>query len=1035
MKTSFSTFLIKNTKVSFLFGLAIVVMGLFATLVIPKESAPNIEFGVVNITTVYSGVSATDIDSLVTQKIESKISAITSIKKYTSSSSSGISNITAEFRPGVNMVKAVSDVRSKVDEAKNELPSDLDSDPIITEIDSSLTPFLQVILFGEYPAHELSIVAEKLKIDLESLPGVAKVSLSGNQDTEIQVRIDKQKIESLGILIPQVQNAIRSAHSDVPIGDIQINNLEYTLRFQGKLKTLDDVKNVSIANIGTQSSPKIIFLKDIAVVKESGKSDSDIISRYGKIGSKSENAVTLSISRTGGQDIFAADQGVRDAVEEFSKQSFLPGMEYDYAAEGVVRMNDDFSNLFQNAGTSVLLVLILLFLFIGLREGLVASLVIPLSFLSTIAVLFFLGKSLNFMTNFAMILALGILVDTAIVMVEGSHHYIQKGMDPKQAALKSFEEFRAPLVSGMATTVVVFLPLFFLPDIMGKYLSYIPVTVTIVLLAALFISLFLITSYSGVLLKKKKLHDPSENYIEKKSILKSFRGKIDASFARGINFYKEILLFIIPSRKKKWGMFFIVMLLFFGSFQIPVKFEMFPSADGGSLSISFEKPVGTDVLSTLEPAKILEDEILTYPEVKKVKTLITKNNAEIYVELLTIDERAKKNMRTAKELEEILNTRFQEISKESVQIQGEAKGPPSSSPVGFRVVMKDIEYLDDAKKVTESLTQIVKKEAGTQGVRNTISEIPGEFRFSINREKALKLGINPDSIASMVRTALYGSSVATITREKQDIDIRVQLSEDDIGSIEDVQNFIIAPNIPLSSVVTITKEVALSDISRYDGKLMFKVSAFLTKEGNASEITASVLAKLEAGALPLPNGVSIEDASENADNAALMSSLLGSGIMAIIMIFIILVVQFNSFSQPLLILQTILFAQIGVSLGLYITDTPRSLAFILGVISLAGIVVNDAIIMVDKMNRNIASGEFVDKFNAIASAGASRFIPVVLTTLTTSAGILPLIFVDAFWAGLSYTIFFGLMVSTFLTLFLIPVGYTLFWPPRGKMKD
>jgi multidrug efflux pump subunit AcrB len=1071
---SFSAFLIRNTKVAFLLGLAITVMGLFATSSITKESAPTIEYGVAVISTAYPGVSATDIDSLITEKIESKISSITSIKKYESTSQNGFSSISLEFRPGVDMVKAISDVRSKVDEAKGELPTDLDSDPKITEIDSSLQPFLQVILYGKQSPAEISTVAEKLKRKVESLSGVASVSLSGNNDTQIIVDIDKRKLEALQLSLPQVQSAIRNAHSDVPIGELEINDLEYSLRFQGKLKNLEDVKNVVITNLSGSSANTIIRVKDIAKITETGAETSSIF-RYAQNGEPSQTAVKLNISRSSGGDIFGADRRVKELMEKFSEEEFLPEMNYAYAAEGAEIMREDFSELLRNASTSVAVVMLLIFFFIGLREGFIAAIVIPLTFLATIFALFFMGKSLNFMTNFSMILALGILVDTAIVMVEGAHNFVKRGYAPKQAALLSFLEFRAPLVSGMTTTVVVFLPLFFLPDIMGKYLAYIPITVSLVLTFALFISLFLIPSYAGMLLKVSNSEldnnppiPPSQGGtaspceggegelrskrgcpgalrgLDKKcGLLSSMREKIDSLFEKYIEQYRKLLLVLVKTRLRRWIIFGVTFLLFFGSFLLPTKFEMFPTADSPSLTITLEKEVGTIETKTLDEIIKIENLVLSYPEVEKITTSINGYTGSVYVEFFPQKEREDKGLKTSKELEFEWGDTIKTLTKDKVQIKVAAQGPPSQSPVGFRVIAGDIENLNQAQEVTKALTKLVEKTPGTQGVSNTITQIPGEFRFIIDREKALKLGVPPESIAGIVRTAIYGSTVATISRGTQDIDIRVQFESDEIVSIEDVKKIMITPSIPLSDLVSISKKSALSQINRYDGKLMFRVSSFLTKDGNTQEVTAAVMKQISDGnsatsaraGISLPEGVTIEDASENAENAALFNALIGAGIMAILMIFIILVVQFNSFSQPLLILQTILFAQIGVALGLFLTDTPRSLAYILGVISLAGIVVNDAIIMVDKMNKNLKSEEFTSRFEAIAAAGSARFIPVILTTLTTSAGIIPLIFVDAFWAGLSYTIVFGLMVSTIMTLFLIPVGYTLFWNSLGKNVD
>lgn len=1018
-ESDFSTLFIRNGKVSFLIGIAIAILGAFSLSVIPKESQPNIEFGEVVITTPYSGVNASDIDSLITQKIESKVQSITSLDTYSSLSENSISRITLTFDPGTDMTEALSDIRSKVDQATSELPQDLDSDPLITEIDTSQIPFLEIILSGDASPQELGEMGEELKTALEGIKEVSGVNLS-SVETEFHVNVKKEKIDALGLSLQDIQNAIRNAHKDTPIGDLEIEGKEYSIRFQGKLKTTEDIAQVPIKTFSLDSSyPQIVTIEDIATVEKNEKARSPIL-RFSN-GTSVHNAISLQVSRSSGADIFRADTEAKKITESFVEKHPTPDIFINYANEGAKVMEEDFQELFQNAVISIGVVLLLIFFFVGFREGWVASLVIPLSFLMTIFALFATGGTMNFMTNFSMILAIGILVDTAIIIVEGASHFLKKGYSPRESALLSFYEFRGPLFSGMATTLVVFFPLFFLPGVLGKFLAYIPITVTFVLTSALFISLFLIPAYSAFFLKKN----------QKES---RFRTKLNQFFDSIMDFYASILMRIIPSQIKKWGLMIGMIGIFIGSFFLPIPFDQFPSEDSDSLNITVEKSIGTPSAETLQTAIQVEKKLLALPETKLIRTEINNHTASIYMELFPMAERKKNNLRTSKQIQFFLDEDFTLFSDADVRVKPQSAGPPVEFPINFRVILSDAEHINTGKEITQTLTQMLKETEGTQGVNNNVEESPGEYRYTINREKAMKLGVSPDMIANTVRTALFGTTVATITKNNQDIDIRVQFPSDKIQTITDLQNIKITPSLPLSELVSVEKREALSKIERYEGDIMFRVSSLVGEGGNATEITEKFSEKIgllsntpSSFVNTLPEGIRIQNASESAENADLYASLNIAGVLAILMIFTILVIQFNSFSQPLLILMTILFAQVGVAFGLFITDTPKSLAYILGVISLAGIVVNDAIIMVDKMNKNIRSETFTDRFQAIAEAGKSRFIPVVLTTLTTSAGIIPLIFVDAFWAGLSYTVVFGLSLASFLTLIMIPVGYTLFW--------
>jgi HAE1 family hydrophobic/amphiphilic exporter-1 len=579
----------------------------------------------------------------------------------------------------------------------------------------------------------------------------------------------------------------------------------------------------------------------------------------------------------------------------------------------------------------------------------------------------------------------------------------------------------------------VFIPLLSLPGILGQFLIFIPITVITVLTVALILSLTVLPAYVSVLIpdphqaRRKKSRFPRWNRFGD-----AFRHWFDDRVDRVTESYRSKLEWLLTKRFRRLTAFAVTILLFILSFRIPLPFELFPSGDSPMMSVSLRMPQGTVTEKTQQPTALVENILLRQPEVSRVRSVVSGSAGDLTIELLTNKDRERKGLMTSKELENKWEPLFDSIARRygaTVRIGTASMGPPSEAPVAFRVIAEDRNRLPEAEAVTNELTDLIKTIPGTSGVTNNIEKIPGEFRFRVNRERAVALGVIPEQIPGLTRTALKGQTAATIARDGRDIDITVEFDDSGFTTIEELKRLkIYTPagvGIELGQVIDIEQEDALSAINRQDGDLAFTVSSLVGDGGNAQAITLAAQEKIAA--LDLPAGVAVADAGENQENAGLIFGLLSGLVIAVLLMFLIIVTQFNAFFQPLLILFTILFAQIGVAVGLYLTDTPRSLPYLIGVISLAGIVVNHAIILVDQINnlrdRRRESGEADIVVPAAVEGGASRILPVVLTTLTTTVGIIPLIFQDAFWEGLSFTIVFGLLFATVLTLFLTPALY------------
>lgn len=1047
----FMTYFIRWPKVGYIVTLMILLIGIASAFLIPKENFPNISFGQVVISTVYPGASAVDIDQLITKKIESKIKSVDGIDAINSSSRNGVSSVVVQFEPDADTEKAINEIRSEIDEVKPELPSEVDNGPTIMEIDTSLTPIMAVVLSGEYSQLELSEFAEELQDHLEDVPNVAQVTTSTDVSREIIVELDRNKMEQYGLSAQEVTSQISAANRDVPLGNLDIGDLTYTMRFAGKFVDESDVANVRLRSINGDDGSAVLYVRDVANVEERGK-DSDKIERvFVPDQQYVGDAVMVTVSKDDGTNIFNVADTVREDAKAFAEENFPEDLEVTFSQEADVEVARSYDLLLQSMISAILVVMGLIFVLVGFKEGMIAGMVIPLSFISTITVLNLIGSSLNFMTNFSMILALGILVDTAIVVVEGAHDFIKKGYSPTDAAVLSLKEFRQPLVSGTLTTLAVFVPLFTLPGVLGKFLTFIPVTVFIVLTASLFISLFLITLYSSRFLKP-------DNPNKKRNIVgKFFYGlrkgfnKIQNGIIRG---YGAIVAVILKTRIVRLGALIIVTGVFFVSWLIPVQFVLFPDGDANFFQITVTRPIGTVTESVAEYVAPIEKEVIDQPEVKLLTSAINGNSASMTVELIASEDRKLAGLRESQDVVSFLTDSFEKYEDAEIRVRNAESGPPSEAPVVIRIIADNSEVLGEAEAVAEDFKKILEEIPGTAGISDDIDKIPGEINYKVNREKALAYGINPDVVFLQLRSVLQGSKATVINRGTKDIDVTVQYAEADVDTLDEIRALPLLSNtgsyVSLGEITDFEISPALNVVKRVDRNIAFTVSSLLTPEGNAQVVTDEFLKKIEN--YEMPKGVSYETAGENEENADLLVAMGIAFVVAMFLMFLILVIQFNSYAQPFIILSTIIFANIGVNVGLWLTGTERGLPVILGFIALAGVVVNDAIILIDQINRKkraklvsvesvkmmtdddeVDEAKVVDGYlkkdeliDVIADSGRTRFNPILLTTLTTVAGIFPLVKVDTFWAGLSYTVIFGLMAASFLTLFITPIVYYQF---------
>ncbi|MDP2091205.1 MAG: efflux RND transporter permease subunit [Candidatus Gracilibacteria bacterium] len=1054
----FFGFWVNNIRVSFLLIFLILFAGIFSVYSIPKESSPDVKFGIINISVSYPGVNPIDMDNLITQKIETEIKDIEGIKKISSASSVGFTSITVELDTGVDTRILLTDIKDKVDNLT--LPSDA-KEPNVTEISTNSSLMYEVLLYGdnkEFDSFTLTQKAILLKNKLEGKYGISNIDIgsagdmrmgsksSGQDDYQIKVLLDKSKIELLGLSINNISTLIKINNKDTPIGNFSVGELNYDFRFEGELSDINELKNITIRDNGITQ----VKLSDIADF--SFEYPSKEIRKIGGFNKNTLNYISLSFNKSKGLSIFKASKDSKTELEKIiNNNSLFEGLKVSYSKDMGVNILEDYEKLSNTAISTVILVFLTIIFFVGLREGIIAIILIPLSFLITFIVLNFLGLSLNFLTNFSLVLTLGIAIDTVIVIIEGASEKMKLGYSRRNSILIAVRDFKSPLISGTLTTLCAFLPLMFLPGVIGKFLSFIPITVFSTLLAALVLSLTLSSALFLVLTKSKKdyhidlrveknLRDSDRELLEIDRLNKISRNREVYTFREKLLeklsiFYEKSLALILSSSVFKYIFVFApigLLILSFIFLSPKIGFVLFPSSDNGVLNISVDGKTGLNEEYMSKYLTYIDQSLSKVEEVKVYYTTVSKNNIGVYIDLLDKKYRSENGLKNIFEVEELINEKLSILKSQGLDVSVSAQkgGPPTGSAIGIKLVSDSASKFDTLKKVSDDFEDYLKSLKGTKNVISTSSDSPGQFVFTFNNDKLSNIGLNQNDIISELYFYTNGIKSGSIKSEYEDNEIVVLL--------KDFQDSLTPENIENLIINTKVGNIRVGDFVKYEFKK--SVDLITREKGN---IVISVGSEVEKGFLPtdiqplldkfalqynFPDGIYFVKSGESQENMDLIISTFISLFISIFLIFSILVLQFNSFKQPIIILYSIVLALLGVNVGLYLTGNPYSMPFGIGFVALTGVVVNDAIILIDKMNRSLINIEKNNDLNInylemIIISGKTRLQPIIVTTLTTIFGVLPLAMQDEFWAGLGYTIIFGLMVGSFMTLYVIPILY------------
>ena len=1021
---------IRKYQMVFAFMVMIVFFGLDSYMGLPRESTPDINLPFVLVMTPYAGASPQEIESLITRKLERELKGLADLTEMTSSSVEGASTIFLEFDTSVEMSYALQQVRDRVDLAKPELPEDPRDDLLIMEVSASDWPIIQINLAADYDPAVLKRVGEDLQEELETVRGVLEVKLTGGVENEVLVEVDPERLRFYNLALADVQGAISSQNMTIPGGELSLGMYNYQVSVPGEVETVAEIETF-VLNPG-EATP--VYIRDVADVSF-GLKDPDTISRV-----NGKDAVVLSVTKRTGENIIDLVDEVKLILEK-QRLTMPEGTEISLVGDQSVDIRSMVNELENNIISGLILVVLVLLLFLGFTNSLFVGVAIPFSMLISFVVLRLLDITLNMIVLFSLILALGMLVDNAIVIVENIFRHRGQGKGGSEAAGEGAAEVSNAVIASTLTTVCAFGPMVFWPGIMGEFMKYLPITLVITLLSSLLVALIFNPVLCSRLMKAPRAD--SETHITLGDRLIAF----------GLSTYEPTLRWSLRHRAV---VLFSMAVLFVGSFVVFGMYnsgvELFPDVDPRVAYVDIQAPSGTRIEVSDTYTREVEAAVAQVPELKAYSGQVgaqlgfaassraPANKSLVTMEFIDFEDR----LRSSRSSIEDLRAHLAAFTGARLIIDKQEEGPPTGKPVSVEISGDDFLVLGNlAGQIRERIRNI----PGLVDIVDDYDEhLPGiEVRMDV--DKAGRYGLTTWDIAGTVRTALYGSEVAKFRMGEDEYDIRVRLQEKFRGKVEDLENlriFYEGKQIPLGTVASARFKSSLASITRKDAQRVVTVGAEAAAGYNGNALLAMVQERLSD--FILPPGYTISYTGESEDQEEAMAFLSDAFVLALMLIFIVLIAQFASVAVPLVILSSVMLSLIGVLLGLVVMRMPFGIIMTgVGVISLAGIVVNNAIVLLDYIEQLRARG--LSKVDAIVKGGVTRFRPVVLTAVTTILGLIPLttgVSVDFigmaqgsfahaltiggessnWWGPMGVAVIWGLAVATFLTLVVVPVMYS-----------
>lgn len=1018
-------FFIKNHRFTNLFIIVLVAVGIFSIVRIPRESAPEVEIPIGIVTTILPGAPALDVESLVTNKLERGFTSLDNVKKITSQSREGMSSITVEFEARADIDASIQDLKDAVDTVKNDLPSEAE-DPNVTKVSFVNMPIMTISVAGNLTDTELAERSKKLEDALEAISGVSKTDVQGARNKEITVVVDTRALTLYDVSLLDITSALRSANTILPVGQIENDGVSYNIAIEGDIQNVSDIENIGITTRGNQP----IFIRDVATVID-GLSPSKTLSRLSVSGNPSQNAIMLNIYKQSGGDITRIAKSVRAELAHLqSSGELLEGLDVVILQDSGKKIESDLIELGSSGIETIILVLILLVITIGWREGILAGLSIPLSFLFGFIGLYFSGNTINFLSLFALILGIGILVDSAIVIVEGINRRMKEHphIPNREAAIQTIREFSAPLISGTLTTVAMFASLFIVSGVTGEFIASIPFTLIFILLASIFIALAIVPYFASLF-----LHHRIMGNFERRQV--HYAKKLE-------QWYKQKLEYIVGNTRIEKRIFRTIHLLLVVALLLPivglVNVVFFQQSDVDYLVVEIENPEGTTKEITDVGVRRVEEILYHQPYIDSF--LVTVGSGSQYGSGGTNEKLANILISlsdnrdvTSTEIMESLRQSFLPLRDLSITVSQSNNGPPSGAPI---VIKYTGENLTEMSALVTETAEYLRDVPHITNIKTSTNSNSTEYVLELNKAKIASFGLNPFIISQIARTAVFGTEATSLTTLDDDIRVMVTLNlSGDTSFKSDTTNeatidaftriTIPTPkgDIPLSSIATLSLREASSVITHEDKNRVVSITADVTADGNARTAQEDAIRMIKEK-ITIPEGITLTTGGGEAEesNKAFMEMFLAL-IVGMLLMVAIVVLQFNSYLHTKYVFSIIPYSLIGIFFGLALTNNPLSFPSLMGFIALSGIVVNNSILLIDVMNTTRKTNPQKEIRSVVIESSATRIRPILLTSATTIIGMIPLTLAGDMWAPLAYAVIFGLMASVFITLIIVPISY------------
>jgi multidrug efflux pump subunit AcrB len=1151
-----TTISVNNRKTVFLIAALIFIAGLSAYISMPKESFPELVIPEIYVGTPYPGGSPEFIEDKITAPFEKEFNSIKDVKEITSTSIYGYSSIKIEFNFNVSIEEGRRKVQDAIADAraKPEFPS-LDFEPTIREVDFSEMPVMNINLSGNYTTDDLKKYGEVLEDQIEALPEINAVDIRGIQEKKIKIELKKYEAEAMQVSFNDVINSIRSENVTMPGGEILLGGKNRSVRIEGEFQDVEEIKNIIVKSEGGENE---IYLHEIANVTFG---DADISSYARQF---QEPVVMLDIKKRSGENLLEAADKIKKIVAE--RKGIPEGVDVSITNDQSSATRGMVSNLENSIIFGIILVVLVLMFFLGLKNALFVGIAIPLSMFMSFMILDSMGITLNTMVLFSLVLALGMLVDNGIVVVENVYRLMDEGYSAVNAAKYGVGEVALPIIASTATTLAAFVPLAMWPGIIGEFMKYLPLTLMIVLGSSLFIALVINPVFAAVWMSveskvpnKKRLMVLAAIAIGL-GLLFAVSGVIllsnllivgglltflnlffftpgtkkfqENSLPKLENFYEKFLkkAMRIP-RRVLFGTIGLLIFSFVLMGVFPPKVLFFPENEPLYVNIYIETPIGTDISVTNDITKKVEAIIdsTVYKKYKNYYNVVSFHNEEgklikekkpfissilaqvgegtsdpasgqmaggstphkarVAVQFADFEDRFDSTgnplstQAVMEELREVLKGKF--TADVSIVITKNQNGPPQDPPINIEVWGPGNydETIEKSQTILKTLTN--ENVQGIEKLRLDVETGKPELLLEVDRNKAIRFGLSTQQIGSTIRTAVFGSDVSTYKIDDETYDINVRLSKEKRNNIDEILDQKIAfrnnkgqlLNIPIRSVIKDSKERSTyGSVVRKDLNQVVTIYSDVTSEANGNEVVEILKKDLEKwmktpeGKQFTADGYSYAFTGGQEQQAEEMSFLSGALGFAVFLILLVIVMQFNSYSTPTIILTAVVLSLIGVFLGLVITQHDFIIIMtMIGIISLAGVVVNNAIVLIDYTNlirerKKEELGLKPDEWlpnslvvESIIEGGKTRLRPVLLTAITTVLGLLPLAIglnidfiglmteYDAniyfggdnamFFGPMSETIIYGLTFATFLTLIFVPVMYYLLYRVKRTIYD